>query len=747
MRKNLVIVESPAKAKTVGRMLGSGYSVKASLGHVRDLPAKRLGVDVKKGFTPSYEVLKEKGAVVKEIGEAAKKVSSVYLATDPDREGEAISWHLVQAVELDSVPIKRVVFHEITKEAVADAFRHPRQIDIDLVNAQQARRILDRLVGYQISPLLWRKVRRGLSAGRVQSAALRMIVDREREIANFVPQEYWSIDAKLEKRATKESFLATLIGLLDGTKLGIGSQEEADRIVSQLEDRSYAVAQVRKKEVARQPAPPFITSTLQQEAWRKLHFTAKRTMAIAQQLYEGLPIGDEGSVGLITYMRTDSVRVAPSAVEQTRSYIVEKYGQDFIPAKPRIFARKVKGAQEAHEAIRPTSVWREPASIKHYLNRDQFRLYELIWKRMVASQMSPALLDTTSVNVEAKGQKGGESYLLRATSSSIKFPGFTILYSEGKDEAEDEKEKGSLPELVKGELLNLLGLFPEQHFTQPPPRYTEATLVKALEERGIGRPSTYAPILSTIQERGYVTRDKGRFCPLELGFLVSDILSEHFPDIVDLGFTAQMEEGLDQIARGEREWVPFLQEFYNPFEKTLQTAKEQMTKIPDEPTDESCPLCGRPMVIKVGRYGKFIACSGYPECKSTKPLLTPDEPTDEVCSLCGRPMMIKVGRYGRFLSCSGYPECKNSKPLLTKIGVKCPKCGSDLVERRSKRKRTFYGCSAYPDCDFSVSDKPVPHPCPECGGLLVMRGKKMVSCAKCEFSGRFEDMEREAIKV
>jgi len=706
IHENLVIVESPAKAKTVGRMLGSGYSVKASLGHVRDLPKKRLGVDVKKDFTPDYEVLKEKKTVVTEIGEAAKKASSVYLATDPDREGEAISWHIVQAVKLDSVPIKRVVFHEITKEAVADAFRHPREIDIDLVNSQQARRILDRLVGYQISPLLWHKVRRGLSAGRVQSAALRMVVDREREIANFVPKEYWSIDAKLEKMATEESFLAALIGLLNGTKLEIGSQEEADRIVSQLEDRSYAVAQVRKKEVARQPAPPFITSTLQQEAWRKLRFSAKHTMAIAQKLYEGLPIGDEGSVGLITYMRTDSVRVAPSAVEQTRSYIKEKYGPNFIPARPRIFAKKVKGAQEAHEAIRPTSVWREPVSIKHYLTRDQFRLYELIWKRMVASQMSPALFDTTSVDVEAKGQKGGESYLLRATSSSIKFPGFTILYSEGKDEAEDEKEKGSLPELVKGELLDLLGLFPEQHFTQPPPRYTEATLVKALEERGIGRPSTYAPILSTIQERGYVTRDSGRFCPLELGFLVSDILSQHFSDIVDLGFTAQMEEGLDQIARGEREWVPFLRDFYGPFEKTLKTAEQQMEKV------------------KIA-----------------------DEPTDEVCSLCGRPMVIKSGRYGRFLSCSGYPECKNAKPLLTKIGVKCPKCGSDLVERRSKRKRTFYGCSAYPDCDFSVSDKPVPHLCPECGGLLVMRGKKMVSCARCEFSGRFADIEREAIKV
>jgi len=701
MSKALVIVESPAKAKTVGRILGSGYSVKASLGHVRDLPKRKLGVDVKEGFTPSYEVLKERRVVVEEIEKAAQKASSVYLATDPDREGEAISWHLVQAVGLNNMPIKRVVFHEITEQAVADAFRHPREIDLHLVNAQQARRILDRLVGYEISPLLWHKVRRGLSAGRVQSVALKMIVDREREIASFVPKEYWSIDAKLEKIATKESFTAILIGLLNGTKLKIGSREEADSIISQLERGSYAVARVRKKEVARQPPPPFITSTLQQEAWRKLRFTAKHTMAIAQQLYEGLPIGDGGSVGLITYMRTDSVRVAPSAVAETRAYIEEKYGDDFLPPKARIFSKKVKGAQEAHEAIRPTSVRREPAAIKRYLTRDQFRLYELIWKRMVSSQMSPVLLDTTSVDVEAKSDR---SYLLRATSSRVKFPGFTILYSEGEDEAEDEKGKGPLPELAKGERLTLLGLFPEQHFTQPPPHYTEATLVKALEELGIGRPSTYAPILSTLQERGYVTRDGGRLSPQELGFLVSDLLSEHFPNIVDLRFTAQMEEGLDQIARGEREWVPFLEDFYGPFEKTLKTAERQMEKV------------------KIA-----------------------DEPTDEVCSLCGRPMVIKSGRYGRFLSCSGYPKCKNSKSLS--IGVKCPKCGGDVVERRSKRKRTFYGCSAYPDCDFVTGDKPVAQPCPECGGLLVMQGKMMARCTRCQFSGRLAEIGQEVVKA
>ena len=702
MSKSLVIVESPAKAKTVSRMLGNRYSVKACIGHVRDLPRSRLGVDVEKGFTPKYMVPKEKRTVVQQIREAAKKASSVYLATDPDREGEAISWHLVQAAQLDDMSLRRVVFHEITKEALIDAFRHPRGIDIDLVNAQQARRILDRLVGYKLSPLLWRKVRRGLSAGRVQSVALRMIVDREREIEGFIPQEYWSIDAELRKLADGGSFIASLLGLSDGTKLEIGNKEEADRIVAELERSSYAVAQVRKKEVSRQPAPPFTTSTLQQEGWRKLRFTAKHTMAIAQQLYEGLPIGKEGSVGLITYMRTDSTRVAPSALNQARAYIKDKYGADFLPSRPRIFAKRAKAAQEAHEAVRPTSVRREPNSIKRYLNRDQFRLYELIWKRMVASQMSPALLDTTSVDIEAKNQK---SYLLRATSSIIKFPGFTILYSEGKDDAPEEREK-ALPLLVKGDPLELLALRPEQHFTQPPPRYTEATLVKALEERGIGRPSTYAPILSTIQERGYVERADGRFQPLELGFVVSELLTGHFPDIVDLGFTAQMEDGLDQIARGERNWVPFLQDFYIPFEKSLQIAEEQMEKI------------------------RVVG-----------------EPTDETCEQCGRPMVIKLGRYGRFLACSGYPECKNTKPLLVKIGVKCPKCGHELVQRQTKKKRTFYGCASYPECDFASHDRPIPQPCPQCGGLMAMRGKRMAKCLKCEFSTSMASLEREAVEV
>ena len=702
MSKSLVIVESPAKAKTVSRIVGNRYSVKASLGHVRDLPKSKLGVDVENDFAPQYLVPKAKRAVVRQITEAAKKASSVYLATDPDREGEAISWHLVQAAQLDDMPLRRVVFHEITKEAVTDAFRHSRGIDMDLVNAQQARRILDRLVGYKLSPLLWRKVRRGLSAGRVQSVTLRMVVDREREIEGFIPREYWSIDAELKKIAGEESFRASLIGLIDGKKIEIQSEKEAKRIVTELERASYAVVQVRKKDLSRQPAPPFTTSTLQQEGWRKLRFSAKHTMAIAQQLYEGLPMGKEGTVGLITYMRTDSTRVAPSALNEARAYIKEKYGADFLPPRPRIFAKKAKAAQEAHEAIRPTSVRREPDIIKHYLNRDQFRLYELIWKRMVASQMSPALLDTTSVDIEAKDAK---RYLLRATSSIIKFPGFTILYSEGKDDAQEERMV-TLPPLVKGEKLQLLALIPDQHFTQPPPRYTEATLVKALEEKGIGRPSTYVPILSTIQERGYVEKADGRFHPLELGLVVSDLLSQHFPDIVDPKFTAQMEDGLDQIARGERQWVPFLQDFYQPFEKSLKMADERMEKV------------------------KVV-----------------DEPTDETCEQCGRPMVIKLGRYGRFIACSGYPECKNTRPLVVKIGVKCPKCGGDLVQRQTKKRRTFYGCANYPACDFASSDRPIPQPCPQCGGLMAMRGKKMAKCLKCEFSTSMAELEREAVEV
>ena len=748
---NLVIVESPAKARTINKILGSNFKVKASIGHIRDLPQKRLGVDIKeKTFAPKYEVPKEKREVVAEIKEAAEHAAAVYLATDPDREGEAISWHLVEAAKLDESSIKRVVFHEITKDAVQEAFKHPRDIDMNLVNAQQARRILDRLVGYKLSPLLCQKIRRGLSAGRVQSVALKLVVNRERDILNFKPQEYWSIDALLEKPATKEQFTAAFIGNMDGSKIDISNNKVASKLIEELKNAGYKVADIRRKDVLRQPAAPFTTSTLQQEAWRKLRFSAQRTMSIAQQLYEGLSIGKEGSVGLITYMRTDSVRVAPSAIEETRTYIKEKFGEEFLPKTPRVFQKKSKGAQEAHEAIRPTSVVREPASIKSHLSQDQFRLYELIWKRMVSSQMSAVIIDTTTADIEAKPQKEGNAYLLRATSSAVKFQGFAILYSEGKDESDDENNKTPLPYLAKGDPLTLIDLKPEQHFTQPPARYTQATLIKALEEWGIGRPSTYAPILGVIQVRDYIVQETGRFHPTELGMTVSDMLSEHFPNIVDFGFTAQMEEGLDLIAQGKKEWVPFLSDFYGPFETSLEKAKSQMVKEPDEPTDELCEKCGKPMVIKNGRFGKFMACTGYPECKHTKPINkgeNAEEQTGEACPTCGKPMVIKSGRFGKFIACSDYPTCKTSKQILKKIGVACPKCGRDIVQRRSKKKRTFYGCSGYPDCDFTLNVRPISNPCPQCRGLMVMSGKTAAKCTQCAFSTTLDKLEGEAVKT
>ncbi|MEA3254045.1 MAG: type I DNA topoisomerase, partial [Chloroflexota bacterium] len=614
MAKNLVIVESPAKARTINKMLGSSYTIKASGGHVRDLPRKTLGVDVEDNFTPKYVVPRPKAKIVREIREAASKARAIYLATDPDREGEAISWHLVQAAKIDKsgLPVHRIVFHEITREAVQKAFKNPRSIDMNLVNAQQARRILDRLVGYKISPLLWRKVQRGLSAGRVQSVAVRIIVDREQEIENFVPREYWSIEVELTPLKEELRFRARLVALADGSSLEVDSKEKADEISTDLEKAEYTVKSIERKQVARQPAPPFITSTLQQEAWRKLHFNARHTMAVAQQLYEGLALGSGGSVGLITYMRTDSTHVAASALAETRDFIAGKYGKDFLPAKPRRFTGKSKWAQEAHEAIRPTSSYREPEQIKAFLHPDQLKLYDLIWKRMVASQMSPALYDTASVKIQAKTatQKG---YLLEANSSILKFRGFIALYREGIDEDEQKKDLAPLPKSEVGAKLAFLGIFPQQHFTQPPPRYTEATLVKALEHKGIGRPSTYASILSVIQDRNYVNKTGGRFHPTELGVIVNGIMTQHFPRVVDLDFTAQLESQLDEIAQGKREWLALLREFYSPFEDTLHKASLDIRKVDmTQPTDEVCPNCGRPMVIKMGRFGKFLACSGYP---------------------------------------------------------------------------------------------------------------------------------------
>ena len=671
--KKLVIVESPAKAKTIGQYLGSKYEVKASVGHVRDLPKSKLGVDVEDDFAPHYLIPRDKRKVVTELKKAAKNASAIYLATDPDREGEAISWHLLEATDPDKKKkAYRVVFQEITKDAVKEAFNHPRDIDMHLVNAQQARRVLDRLVGYKLSPLLWRKVRRGLSAGRVQSAVLKMIVDRERQIKEFTPVEYWSIDAELAKQTKgkpSKPFKTDLIGYAakGSKKIVISSQDEVKKFTSELPKAVYSVAEIKHKETRRQPAPPFITSTLQQEAYRKLKWDSRRTMSIAQQLYEGLALGKEGTVGLITYMRTDSTRVSADALETTRTFIAEKYGDTYLPKTARIFAKKSKGAQEAHEAVRPSSVLREPDKIKGYLSRDQHRLYNLIWNRMVASQMSPAVIGTDTANINAKPQKPAKDYLFRVTASKVKFPGFLALYSESVDEEdEDNGKKPPLPKLTKDEILDLISLIPDQHFTQPPPRYTEATIIKALEENGVGRPSTYAPILSIIQGRGYVTKVKGAFTPEEIGMLVSDLLTEHFRDIVDLGFTASIEDELDVIAEGQQQWVPIIRKFYESFDKDLVKADEAIQKVvvEDEPAGVDCDKCGQPMVIKQGRFGKFIACTGF-------------------------------------------PECKNTKSIVKETGIKCPQCGEgDLIERRSKKGRKFFGCSTFPKCDYTSNKKP-----------------------------------------
>ena len=701
----LVIVESPAKARTISRILGTDYVIKATLGHVRDLPRSELGIDITNDFAPRYVTIKKRKEVLGELKKSAKDASAVYLATDPDREGEAISWHLVEAIKLgkSKLPIHRVVFHEITKEAVEKAFHHPRSIDMNLVDAQQARRLLDRLVGYKLSPLLWRKVQRGLSAGRVQSAALRIIVDREREIQNFVRTEYWTIEAELAKKlpeTQKVEFRALLTSLADGAKLEIPNQQEADRIEEELRKADYAVKKVTVKEVARQPAPPFITSTLQQEAWRKLRFTAQRTMVIAQQLYEGITLGEEGSVGLITYMRTDSTHVAAGAIAETRDFITNKYGARFVPPHPRSFVKRTKWAQEAHEAIRPTKIHREPDQLRSYLKPEQLRLYELIWKRMVASQMAAASLDITTVAINAKCPEPQKEYLLRTTSSVVKFSGFITLYSEGKDEDGEEEKAIALPELKVGDKLVLSALFPEQRFTQPPPRYTEATLIKALEQRGIGRPSTYAPIISTIQERGYVYKENGKLCPDEIGLVVNDILAQHFPKIVDLDFTAQLEEELDEIARGEKGWVPVLKDFYTPFEETLSQAADRIERV-------------------------NLA-----------------KPTEEICPDCGRPMVLKTGRFGKFLSCSGYPDCKKAMTFVVKTGVSCPQCGKELIERTTKKRRVFYGCSGFPQCKFAVNRKPVPQPCPQCGKLLIVYREGWVKCTACEYKSKLDELEK-----
>ena len=720
--KSLVIVESPAKARTVGQILGGKYVVTASQGHVRDLPKSKIGVDVDQDFEPSYVIMKDKRSLLTQIKKAGNEAKEVFLATDPDREGEAISWHLQNAANWGDLKVapKRVVFHEITKEAVEEAFKTPREIDMQLVNAQQARRILDRLVGYQISPLLWRRVQRGTSAGRVQSVSLRMVVDREREIDAFIPVESWTIDNLLRKIGTDDSeknqFSATLYSVKgERRRISIPREEEARRYESELINADYKVAEVQKRDRKQRPSAPFTTSTMQQEAGRKLRFTAQRTMAVAQQLYEGLSVGDGGPVGLITYMRTDSTQVAESALAEVRSYIQERYGKDHVPAKPKIYTKASKGAQEAHEAVRPTSILRDPVSLKDYLSADQLSLYTLIWSRMLASQMEDARSEATTLGIDAVCKGAGITYNFRASGSVLKFAGFRTVYLEGRDDTNDSDDKNSLPLLSEGDLLDCSNLEANQHFTEPPPRFTEATLIKVMEEKGIGRPSTYAPTISTLVDRMYVERERNRLTPTKLGITVTDLLTEYFTNIMDLDFTAKMEEELDDVSRGEREWIPMLGEFYGPFQQALGDADEKMPKIRmDEETDEVCD------------------CAGSDKCEHGE--------------LCGNPMVIKTGRFGRFMACTGFPECRKTKPILKTVGVSCPKpdCGGEIVERRARgRGRSFFGCSNYPNCDLILNQRPLMTPCPECNGLMVQKNRTTVSCTVCTWQEAVMDTSEE----
>ena len=803
MSKGLVIVESPAKAKTIQKYLGAGYEVEASLGHIKDLPKKGLGVDVDNDFSTEYEVIPGKEKVVAHLKKLARSANAIYLAPDPDREGEAIAAHLAEELgsnadggrgrKKEAKPVHRVTFNEITKKAVQEAFAHPREIDWNLVDAQQTRRILDRLVGFQVSPLLWDKVRRGLSAGRVQTVALRLIVEREREIQKFEKKEYWTLDAHLHA-AKAPSFDARFLGV-NGEKLEINNEEESKRIVEALDAATWAVSTVKRAERRRNPMPPFTTSKFQQDASRKLGMTVKRAMMVAQRLYEGVELGTEGTVGLITYMRTDSVRVSNDALTEVRTLIDRDFGKPFMPEQPNVYKTKAVNAQEAHEAIRPSSVLRTPDELRHYLQDDEFKVYKLIWQRFVASQMSSAIFDQTTVDIDAQAPVAGSAalpnptrYNFRVTGSVLKFEGFLKVYEEAKDakDEEDESLKHKLPPLEEGQKLRLEALKPEQHFTEPPPRFNEASLVKELEERGIGRPSTYAAIITTIVDRGYVQKTAGRggkFSPTEIGFVVTELLVANLKDIFDYEFTARMEEDLDEIEDGKIKWTAALHEFYDKFEEDLEYAGEHMENIKrmEKATDQKCercgaPLvlkwgkhgsffacstfdkkdpnscsftkenpinltdlgdaeissnneeefcenCGKPMVLKRGRFGTFMACTGYPECKTTRRLDSvqkkPDVPLDEKCPDCGRNLLLRNGRFGEFISCSGYPECKYIKQNF--IGVKCPQCHTgEIVEKKARRGNFFYGCSNYPKCDFTAATKPVAEPCPNCGSPYLL---------------------------
>ena len=733
MAKHLVIVESPAKAKTLGKYLGRDYQVKASIGHVVDLPKSKLGVDIENDFETEYTVIHGKNAILNEIKQAAKDKDTIYLAPDPDREGEAIAWHIAQKLgHPKRKNVRRVLFNEITKKAVLDALQHPRDLDQNLFEAQQARRVLDRLVGYRLSPLLWEKVRRGLSAGRVQSVAVRIIVEREREITAFVPEEYWTVEARLE--AGQPPLFTARLAEVDGQKvekqLKLDTRERVDEILRGLDGATWTVAKIEKKERRRHPTPPFITSRLQQEASRKLGFQPSRTMRIAQRLYEGVELGEEGAVGLITYMRTDSTRISGEAIAAVRDYIPQRFGPEYLPAEPNVYRSK-KDAQDAHEAIRPTSMEWDPEKVGPHLEREELALYTLVWNRFVASQMASAVYDATSVDIEAATCR------FRATGQVLKFDGFIRVYTEGQDDrtpADDEDAEGQLPPLTEGEVVQLHELVPEQHFTQPPPRFTQATLIKELEEKGIGRPSTYASIMGTILNKEYVVEDEQkRLRPTELGGLVTDLLVESFPDVLNVEFTAGMEDDLDLIEEGKEPYVAAMRRFWTPFAKDLERAKVEMRDVKREerPTDLVCERCGKPMVIKWGRRGEFLACSGYPECRSTTNFtrdengkIRPAEPevTDEMCEKCGRPMQVRFGRFGKFLGCSGYPECKNVQPLFKPVptGIKCFVCGQgELHERRSRRGNTFYSCNRYPDCTFVAWDKPVAEPCPRCAAPFI----------------------------
>ncbi len=733
----LVIVESPAKARTITKFLGSKYTVRASMGHVRDLPKSKMGIDTESGsFLPEYIISRDKIKVISELKKLADKADEIILATDEDREGEAIAWHLLAALKIPKdKKVPRIVFHEITKTAVESALKNPRELDRKLIDAQQARRVLDRLVGYELSPLIWKKIRYGLSAGRVQSVAVRLIVEREREIEKFKPVEFWSVAANLE--TPRGDFFTAELSKIAGKKAEVHSKNEAEKIEMDLKGAEWKVGKVEKKERKRKPAAPFITSTLQAEASRKLGFSVKKTMMLAQRLYEG----SDADEGLITYMRTDSTNLAASAVKSARSVIEKKWGKEFNPEKPRTFTKKAKGAQEAHEAIRPTDPARFPESLKDSLEDDAFRLYELIWQRFIACQMEDAVLDQTGVDVEAK------DYTFRATGQIVKFAGFLAAYSRGYDSEEEAKEDSEklLPEILADEILKLLDLKSEQHFTKPPARYTEATLVKKLESEGIGRPSTYAPTISTVQVRGYVEKEGRTLKPTDTGMVVNDFLVKHFARIVDYQFTARMEEQLDEIAEGKHRWNEIMKEFYVPFHKEVEEKTDSIKKedVVNEETDEICDKCGKAMVIKLGRFGKFLSCSGYPECKNAKPLDKKQEAAEielnekiagQKCPECKKPLTVKRGRFGMFVGCSGYPDCKFIEKKASSMGIKCPDCGKgELTEKFARKtKKKFWGCNAYPDCKFASWDEPQKTPC-ECGGVVVHKlgkNEKLV-CLKC----------------